>query len=408
MAKKVETRANEDHEQTHVQTMGEQLNMKKRLIILSRRDRMGRAKPTWYRIFAVIIILATIMFVFNLIQTKSWESHNVVATAVADNEVQFTFIGDVCLGRHVETYGKENGFSSLFKDSSALWANSKCVFANLECAVLSEEKSYKENKDKPIHISASETALHAAAEAGITAVSVANNHVADYQKKGLKDTLKAVKACGLTYAGSGENIEAASEVRYIDADGITVAFLAFSDVIPKGFSVGDDSYGILTVNNAELYKNVLIANDNADFVVVYVHWGVENAVSIEDTQQSIGRQLIESGADIVIGTHPHVLQNIELYKDGIIYYSLGNFIFDQGTRDSRNTVMVQLNVNKDTGEGEFTLIPMRINNFHPYVTESKFYVSQIQRTLTASLQDWQYTVTEDGRIHIPLQIFSPK
>lgn len=408
MRRKIDDFSYEDYEVEHNQTVGEQLNLKNKMTILSRRDRMGKARPTWCRILAIIVVLAIAMFVVDYTQVKSWNSNEVVATPVADNEVQFTFVGDICLGRYVETYGEENGFSSLFTDSKALWENSAYVFANLECAVLRKNATYTENENKAIHISATRTALKATAKAGVNVVSVANNHAVDYGRKGLRHMLESVEEYGITYAGAGENLEAAAEIQYLDADGITVAFLAFSDVLPVGFTARESSYGILPADYSELYKKVAEASNNADFVVVYVHWGEENAISIEETQQAIGHQLIDSGADIVVGAHPHVLQNVEMYKDGIIYYSLGNYIFDQGTRDARNTVMVQLNVNKETGEGEFTLIPMRINNFHPYVTESKFYVSQIQTTLTEGMDEWEYTITEDGRIHIPMQIFEPR
>lgn len=390
------------------ETVGTRLSFKDKMKILQRRDLMGRAKPTWYRILAVIVVLIVAMVCVNKHQTKIWAATDPEIVPVAEDEIQLTFVGDVCLGRYVADYAEANGYSSLFADAGTLWENSDLVFANLECAVLKANATYAGNDAKSIQISASRTALKQAAKAGVDVVSVANNHVVDYGRKGLRHMLESVEEYGLTYAGAGENLEAAAEIKYIDVDGITVAFFAFSDILPAGFTAKEDLYGILPAEYSELYKQVSIAAETSDFVVVYVHWGEENEISIEADQESIGHQLIESGADIVIGSHPHVLQNIELYNDGIIFYSLGNFIFDQGTRDSRNTVMVQLNVNKDSGMGEFTLIPMRINNFHPCVTDSAFYISKIQASLTKGMDDSAYTITEDGRIHIQMNVFTPE
>ena len=123
-----------------------------------------------------------------------------------------------------------------------------------------------------------------------------------------------------------------------------------------------------------------------------------------DSERKIAHQLIESGADVVIGCHPHVLQPVEFYKNGIIFYSLGNFVFDQGQRPARNTTLLQMNVNRETGAVVFTLIPMHIDEFRPHVTDNSLYLSQIQDVLTESLPEGSYTITESGLIQIPFQV----
>ena len=130
-------------------------------------------------------------------------------------------------------------------------------------------------------------------------------------------------------------------------------------------------------------------------------------MKITKSQREIAQRLIDCGANVVIGSHPHILQEVEQYKNGIVFYSLGNYIFDQASRQARNTVMVQLNANKTTGEGYFTLIPMRIKNFHPYETQNKYYVTEIHKSLLKSLPDKSYTVLDNGRIQIPIKLFTP-
>ncbi len=383
------------------------LTLKQKMMIVSRRDRMGRLAPRWYRVVAVILVLFIAMEVIALRQSQAWASSTVTATPVAENEVQLSFVGDVSLARYVEVYGESQGYASLFRDSSALWANSTYVFANLECALTRDNTTYYNNTAKAIKLAASVSVAGELADAGINVVSVANDHSVDYGRKGLRHELTALKNAGITYAGGGKGLEAAAQYVLLDCDGVTVAFLAFTDIIPDHFTATADGYGVLTPSYTNFYLQVNRASQEADVVIVYAHWGEDEVVSTTDEQETIAHQLIESGADIVIGSHPHVLQEIEEYQDGIIFYSLGNYIFDQANRSTRNTVMVQLNLNTETGEGEFTLIPMRINNFHACVTDSSYYISQIQSSLLSGLDKSAYTTTSDGRIHISMQLYEP-
>jgi len=110
--------------------------------------------------------------------------------------------------------------------------------------------------------------------------------------------------------------------------------------------------GALTTSYPRYNEIVNQASREADITVVYIHFGEEGKVEANKSQKLIAHMLIDAGADIVIGSHPHVLQEIEQYKEGIIFYSLGNFIFDQGGTYNRDSVLVQFTLDKQ-GNGKF-------------------------------------------------------
>lgn len=391
-------------EENYTMGSGNRLSLKNKMTILSRRDRMGRLKPTWYRMLVVLVLLLVVMTVIQRSHIVS--NQGVTGVTVGQNEVQFAFVGDISLGEGVAQMAESKGYSSLFYQASKLWENSSLVFANLETPILRQNTVYGQ-ADKTETVSASWTALKVASERGVNVVSVANDHVGDYGRKGIEHTLEALENYGVAYAGAGANLTEAASYKLIETDGVTVGFVSFSDIVPKRFAATGSLYGVNISSYTELYRNVLNASHDSDFVVVYAHWGEENSLTTVEEQQQFAHQLIESGADVVIGTHPKVLQSVELYEDGIIFYSLGTFIDDTIQRDECCSVMVQMNVNKESGAAEFTLIPMRIRDFRPTLTDSGLYIKRIQNALTDDLEKWDYTVDEDGWIHISLDLYTP-
>ena len=391
----------------HVHDAQHKLSLKQRAQILSRRIVMGRTHHSLFRTLIAVILVLALVIVGGKLQTSAWNAGEPTAVPVSDHEVQLSFVGDVMMGRYVASFGEKMSYSELFRDSKTLWDKSALVFANLESAVIKQGERYDE-ADKNLKLSASQEAIQMAAEAGIDAVSLANDHVGDYGREGVRHTIEAMQEYGMEYAGAGAEREEAGAYRLLEADGLTVGFVACTQVAPDQFAATKDGYGVCPTSYTNLYENVFAASTNSDFVVVYVHWGNENDLTVTETQRKIAYRLIDSGADIVIGSHPNILQEVEQYKNGIVFYSLGSFISDEATRQARNTTMVQLNVDKNTGDGYFTLIPMRINDFHPYETTNRFYVSQIHQSLLKALPASAYSVTEDGRIQIPMKLYQPQ
>ncbi len=148
---------------------------------------------------------------------------------------------------------------------------------------------------------------------GFNLFDLANNHTLNFGQKGLDQTKKYLSDSGLDYFGDPFNKNGISLVKEIS--GIRIGFIGYDEL---------DSPAIETVL-AEI-KNL---RPQADFLIVYSHWGVEYITMFSKSQQAKARQFIDAGADLVIGSHPHVIQPLEVYKNKIIFYSLGNFLFDQ-------------------------------------------------------------------------------
>ena len=391
----------DDYEDDYEDEAPRKLTLKEKIRIVSRRDMMGRALPTWYRILIAVVVLAGLTLGLNFMTRNAYASKQVTGALVGKNQVQLSFVGDMCLGGDVGTYGETASYGSLFAQASQLWRNSSLVFANLECTVTQQNTVYYDHP-KEVKYAASQTALKVAAEKGVNVVSVANDHVGDYGWKGIEHTLLALDKYGISYAGAGENIIAAGSYQILKAGDMKIGFVSFTDVVPKHFAAGEDHYGVVTSNYPELYAQVNGAAQESDLVVVYVHWGDIDGLNVTERQEQLAHQLIDSGADVVIGCHPKVLQKTELYGNGVIFYSLGSFIADGMTRTERNSAMVQLNIDKTTGMREFTVIPMHLYEYAPTVATRSLYTREIDRTLTNGLDKNQYQKDAQGRITFQL------
>lgn len=168
----------------------------------------------------------------------------------------------------------------------------------------------------------------------VDVVSVANNHVYDYGPEALLDTLDTLSDAGIAYAGAGRDIKEAANPVYFIAGGMKISYVCATEIERSTrFTKGADlqNPGVLRTDSSDYLAAVDTAKANSDFVVVFMHWGTEGTNYFANDQQTIARQLIDHGAGLVIGCHPHVLQGIEYYRDVPIVYSLGNFWFNSKT-----------------------------------------------------------------------------
>ena len=198
-------------------------------------------------------------------------------------------------------------------------------------------------------------------EMGVDIVSLANNHALDFGPDALLDTFSTLDSAKIAYVGAGENMARAKAPIYFNVGDKTIAFVAASRVVfAMDWYATDTTPGMIGTYDPTLFLEAIRdAKDNADFVVAYVHWGVERNNFPENYQKVFARNYIDAGADAVIGCHPHVMQGLQFYKGKPIAYSLGNFWFNKSTKESGmlkiylepdNSLKVQLLpvMNKDT------------------------------------------------------------
>jgi len=236
------------------------------------------------------------------------------------------------LGRSLGEGISASGPNSPFEFVGQTLSGADIAFVNLEAPLT--DGGEPANKDFVFR--GPPAGAKALADAGLDIVSLANNHMLDYGPTGLADTMSALKAEGIAYAGAGENVHAARAPSVLQKFGIRVAFLAYVSTLSdsvSGFDVSstqatEDRPGVAWLTPETVAADVAAAKLASDVVVVSMHTGNEYRDAPSALQVAAAHAAIDAGAALVLGSHPHVLQGLETYKGGLIIYSLGNFVFD--------------------------------------------------------------------------------
>ncbi len=290
------------------------------------------------------------------------------------NDVQLMFAGDVMLSRNVAASIKKHGndFSFPFQKTADYTRQADIAFCNLECPVTERGDLVS----KHYTFRAEPQALTALRAAGFQLVSIANNHVLDYGPDGLSDTLSALAQNQIHYVGICTNDEPQTPV-IMEAKGLKIGYLGYADPAYE-YSYAKEFLRFPTRpakgDRETIQADIARLKPQVDLVVVSIHWGIEYRTDADVKQRELGRFIIDSGASIVAGHHPHVLQDPELYHNGLIIYSLGNFVFDQHTRPAtRLSRLFRVFVNKQ-GMVRADFLPLEIANldWQPTPTATDF------------------------------------
>ncbi|MFM9277904.1 CapA family protein [Paenibacillus jiagnxiensis] len=280
------------------------------------------------------------------------------AHTTGSDGVILNFVGDMQFSGKVEQLLQEEGYDYPYKRLGSLFKSDDLTVGNLETPVTDGGTGAA---NKTYVYKSSPDALPELAAAGMDVVNVANNHILDQGVSGLKDTLAYLRHYGILYMGAGKNAEEAYAPVYVERKGMTIALLGFSRVIPEvSWYAGAKSAGVAGVYDpAAALQAIRQASKKADLVIVTAHWGKERASVLEDHQTELAHAFIDAGADLVIGSHPHVLQGLEMYKGKWVAYSTGNFIFSKSlTEATWDTAVFQASCTKDGACG-MKLIPCR-------------------------------------------------
>jgi D-alanyl-D-alanine carboxypeptidase/poly-gamma-glutamate capsule biosynthesis protein CapA/YwtB (metallophosphatase superfamily) len=262
----------------------------------------------------------------------------IVYTREPSKQVSLMFVGDIMLDRGVRaSVEKYSGgdYSSVFKNTFFL-KTANIAVGNLEGPV--SDTGYDLHNLYSFRMDPK--AMDALAGAGFNALSVANNHAGDWGRRAFEDTLIRLDKAGIEAVGGGYYKSDARQVKIIEANGLKVGFLGFSDVGPAWLAENDSLPVILSASDPDLPKIIRDAAAQVDDLVVSFHFGEEYTASSTARQKELAHLAIDNGAKIVVGSHPHTVQEVERYKDGVIAYSLGNFVFDQNFSDDTMTGMV--------------------------------------------------------------------
>ncbi len=241
-------------------------------------------------------------------------------------EVTIALVGDIMLDRGVKRSVEQNfsgDYSALFQNVPELF-EADIAFANLEGPIAAGGR----NVGSQYSFRMSPAVLPALKGAGFDVLSFANNHVGDWSREAFLETLTLLNQSQIAYVGAGINKQEAFVPKIISTNGQRIGFLAFSDVGPNWLAAKESTPGIAIAEEKTITEAVQAAAGQVDTLIVSFHWGEEYKPRTLQ-QKKLAELAIDAGADVIIGHHPHVIQATETYKGKPIFYSLGNFIFDQ-------------------------------------------------------------------------------
>ncbi len=231
---------------------------------------------------------------------------------------------------------------------------------------------------------------------GVDLVSLANNHAYDYGETAFLDTMDTLAQAGIAYVGAGRNLQEARRPVYYIINNMKIAFVAATQIErldnPDTKGATDTSAGVFRCWNGDnLLETVREARQNSDFVIVFLHWGTENQDTIDWAQEKQAPEVAEAGADLIIGAHPHCLQQISMVNGVPVVYSLGNFWFNSKTVD---TGMVKVVLNEN-GLQSLQFIPCLQSGCKTSIVqgEEKRRILNYMRGLSGSVQ-----IDDDGYV----------
>lgn len=272
---------------------------------------------------------------------------------ISPETIRLAFVGDMMFDRYIREVGSEFGYGYILENVEKYLNKLDLVVGNLEGAVTAfpSESIGTVNGDAGHYLfTFSPNILPVLENAGFQAVNIGNNHINNFGSIGVEETRTFLKSAGIHFFGDPYKAEFRSAALLVDT--INVGLVSYNQFI------NPDS--IQTISEIKSFTD-----SNADLIVVYTHWGDEYELHPNQNQINLAHSFIDAGADIVIGSHPHVIQDKELYNGKYIYYSLGNFVFDQYFNDDvRCGAIVEVLIdrdNKDVYRTKETFISLETN-----------------------------------------------
>ncbi len=271
--------------------------------------------------------------------------------------IEMVFVGDMMLSRSVgDAMLRRGDWVWPFARIASLTSGADLAFGNLETTVSTRGTlngcGYCFRADPRV--------VEGLTAAGFDLVSLANNHMWDYGIDALVDTVSYMRMNRIRPLGAGYSSQEARDAVVVTVRGVRIAFLAYTDILPQSARATDTRAGVNLWDEQLSIQDIARARTRADVVIVSFHTGTEYEPIHNSEQERIYHAIIDADADMVIGSHPHVVQDVERYQGKWILYSLGNFVFDQNWSDAtRAGLMVRAYATKD-GIQDVEYIPVEI------------------------------------------------
>ena len=262
--------------------------------------------------------------------------------------ITLLFGGDVMLDRYIRTNMRRHGDDFIFQPLAETLQQADAVIANLEGPItenasVSEASRIGEAKNYVFTFAPNSTAL--LKRKNISIVNLGNNHILNFKEDGVQQTKKFLAAADIESFGSP--LAGDRRVLIKSFGDLNVAFVNYNQFIYQG--------------QEKAFEDIAEARTEADIVILYTHWGTEYVAATLAIKE-LAHQFITAGADVIIGSHPHVVQETEVYQGKTIYYSLGNFIFDQYfQKEVQRGILVRMTIEPLTKKLSFQDIPIALH-----------------------------------------------
>ena len=265
------------------------------------------------------------------------------------------------LDRGIEKVIERKGFTYLFSDVSSAFRQTDAVVINLECPLTNENNPTR----KPFVFQAKPCYADSLRKMGVTHACMANNHTYDQGTNGVADTKHYLSKAGIEPIGVGKTSTERLRPKLIVNGRDTLALFSISFLMPCNWDNKEGAMGINIATASQLASTIRLFKQKHQQakIVVMPHWGIEYDTLASAMQHQQAETLVNAGADLVVGHHPHVMQNSESIRGSNVFYSLGNFVFDQNRKVTQKAAMLEVTLNRGLLKSQ--LIPINISHFHP-------------------------------------------
>ncbi len=265
--------------------------------------------------------------------------------------VRLVFAGDSVLDDAAGELIAQGG--DPFAHFASTFAGADIRITNLECVIASDGAA----SDKMYTFRAHPRVIPVL-QRHFDAVALANNHSGDFGPQAFAQMLTLFKQANLPQVGGGMNLKQAHAPLIFNRKGLRIAVLSYNEFHPRSFEAGAHLPGVAWSEDEQVVADIMAARrvHRADLVIPIMHWGWENELTANPRQRQLARRMIDAGADAVIGGHPHVTQDIDLYRGKPIVYSVGNFVMKETDNDNqRKAWVLQLDIDRQGVKGLDTL-----------------------------------------------------
>jgi len=313
--------------------------------------------------------------------------------------IKISAVGDIFLGDYTISLGfgikssiKEKGYQYHFEDITNCFKEKDIVIGNLE--TIASDIGMNNGDIQSLICRGENGSVNVLKNAGFTMVNIANNHILQHGVDAFHDTISELKRNNIDVVGlKGEEEQVCASIIKIK-NGKSVGILGYS-LVNENYYKGELLYA--SGEKEKIIEDIRKLKSKTDYLIVSCHWGIEFIDRPSLNIQRLARQMADAGASIILGHHPHVVQGIERYRHSIIFYSLGNFLFDfLWNRRARESVIANISISNDGIDYE--LLPVYINDSYQVQRmdekSSKEYVDYINELSSKLYEEIQYDIED--------------